>query len=189
MSYNLDTTEPAMSFREKSAWITLTLYLLVYGYYTWTLYGVSFYDKAGGRIDFSTAGAPVITPDWTTLQATFQDFRNTSTVDIGNLVQWRILVQGWTGTADSVAASAAFYIDDIRITIPSAAKPSLSLTRDSAGLTFAMADLTVGASYDLQTSTDLAKWTSATVISATATTATWSAKPDQPSAFFRLMQK
>ncbi|MBI3676030.1 MAG: hypothetical protein HY243_05375 [Proteobacteria bacterium] len=30
-----------MSFREKSAWITLTLYLLVYGYYGWTLYSVA----------------------------------------------------------------------------------------------------------------------------------------------------
>lgn len=29
-----------MSFREKSAWISLALYLLVYGYYGWTLYDV-----------------------------------------------------------------------------------------------------------------------------------------------------
>jgi hypothetical protein len=154
-----------------------------------TSFWLSFYDKAGGGINFITSGPPVVTNEWTTLQATFQDFGDTSTVDIGNLVQWRILVQGWTGTADSVAASAAFDIDDIRITIPAAPKPSLSLTRDSAGLKFAMDNLSAGASYDLQTSTDLAKWTSVTVISATATTATWSAKPDQPSAFFRLMQK
>jgi hypothetical protein len=154
-----------------------------------TVFELSLYDKAGNSISYWAAPTNVTSSDWVTLQAQFQDFGDTSSVDIGNLVQWRLLVEGWTGTADSVAQSGAFYIDDLRITVPSASGPSLAVNRDNAGLQFTMSNLTVGASYDVRTSPDLSKWTTATTITATATTATWSTKPDQPRAFFQLQQK
>jgi Carbohydrate binding domain (family 11) len=154
-----------------------------------TVFELSFYDKAGNGVNY-WAGMPTpISSDWITLQAQFQDFGDTTTVDIGNLVQWRLLVEGWTGTADSTAMSGTFYVDDIRITVPSAPKPSLAVTRDSAGVQFAMSNLTTGASYELRTSPDFSQWTMATTITAAGTTATWSVKPDQPKAFYQLLQK
>ena len=154
-----------------------------------TTFWLSFYDKAGGRINFITAGAPVVTSEWTTLEARFANFGNTSTVDIGNLVQWRILVQGWQGTADSTALSGAVYVDDVRITVPDAPKPSLTLLRNGNALSLKMDGLTVGKAYEVKTSSTLSAWTSAATVNATAGTAIWPITPNEPKAFFQLVEK
>jgi hypothetical protein len=83
-----------------------------------TSFWLSFYDNAGQVMNFISAAAPVFSSDWITIQASLSDFGDISTVDIGNLVQWRILVQGWEGKTDQAAMSAAFYVDDIRIGVP-----------------------------------------------------------------------
>ncbi len=154
-----------------------------------TSFWLSFYDKAGNVMNYVTATNPVITADWTTLQARLPDFGNTSTVDIGNLVQWRILVQGWTGTAAQAALSGAFYIDNIQITVPATARPTLSLVREGAAFKLTMDRLNPTSSYELRRSPDLSQWTAVTVINATAATATWAIPNDQPKAFFQLVLK
>lgn len=156
-----------------------------------TTFWINFYDKAGQPITFSTPAAPVISSDWTNLQVRFQDFRNTTSVDTGNLVQWRILVEGWQGTADSTALSGAFYVDDLRITVPTTPTtgPLLSLTGQAGAFKLSIDQLTPGASYELRQTADFSQWTTATVINATAATATWTIPNDQPRAFFQLVQK
>jgi hypothetical protein len=155
-----------------------------------TTFWLSFYDRAGGYVNFITGGAPVVTGEWTTLQATFADLGDTSTVDVGNLVQWRILLQGWTGTAESLPLTgSAIYVDDIRITLPSAAKPSVTMVKDGKSLTLGMEGLTAGKTYQVKTSSDLVAWTTATEITATAATATWAVTPGEPKAFYQLMEK
>jgi hypothetical protein len=153
-----------------------------------TSFWVSFYDKGGKRMNFSTS-APVSSGEWVTLEAPYSAFwGDLTTIDSGNLVQWRILVEGWEGTAESSEMSGAFYIDDIRIGVPSAAVPSLAIARTGDTLTFAMGNLSAGAAYELKTSSDLVQWTTAATITADSDTATWTAKADQPAAFFRLVQ-
>jgi len=154
-----------------------------------TVFWLSFYDQAGRGINYITPTAPVISADWTTIEARLPDFGDTSTVDIGNLVQWRILVEGWMGTADNVALSGTFYVDDIRITIPPTEQPTLSLSPDAAGFQLTMDHLIVGANYELRTSSDCATWTVVGATNATSTTATWPVANNQPQAFFHLVQK
>jgi hypothetical protein len=98
-----------------------------------TSFWISFYDQAGRGINYVVPASVVTNSEWTSLEATLADFGDTSAVDIGNLVQWRILAQGWEGTADSAAQSAAVYVDDIKITIPPA-RPSLGIRRDATGV-------------------------------------------------------
>jgi hypothetical protein len=112
-----------------------------------TAFWLSFYDQAGRSMNFITAAEPVISTNWTTLEAQLADFGDTSTVDIGNLVQWRILVEGWMGTADSTALAGSFSVDDIRITVPPTEQPVLSLVPDGSGFNLTMDHLTVGTSY------------------------------------------
>ncbi|MEI6396221.1 MAG: hypothetical protein WCT12_34595, partial [Verrucomicrobiota bacterium] len=59
-----------------------------------TTFWISFYDAAGRGVNFSTPATPVISSEWTTLKASFGQFWGGATVDTGNLVQWRILVEG-----------------------------------------------------------------------------------------------
>jgi hypothetical protein len=154
-----------------------------------TLFYLSFYDRAGGYVNFVTGGTPVVTGEWTTLQATFADLGDTTTVDIGNLVQWRILVQGWTGTTDSQPLTGtAVYVDDIRITIPTN-KPALSIEKQGKTLNLKMDGLTSGKTYQVQTSANLTSWTSATEITATSTTANWTITPSESKAFYQVMEK
>lgn len=154
-----------------------------------TTFWLSFYDKAGKGINYSTPAAPVISSEWTPLEARLADFGDTSTVDIGNLVQWRILVEGWMGTAEQPAGSGTFYVDDIRITIPNAERPSLRLTREAGTLKLSMDHLTSGTAYELRTSSDLLQWSTATTINATSSTATWTVSPPKTLAFFQLVEK
>lgn len=153
-----------------------------------TSFWVSFYDKGGKRMNFSTS-APVSSGEWVALEAPYSAFwGDLTTIDSGNLVQWRILVEGWEGTAESPEMSGAFYIDDIRIGVPSAAVPSLAVARTGDTLTFTMGNLAPGTAYELKSSSNLVQWTTAATVTADADTATWTAKPDQPAAFFRLVQ-
>lgn len=154
-----------------------------------TTFWLSFYDKTGAGINFITGGAPVVTGEWTTLQARLEDFGDTSTVDVGNLVQWRILVQGWMGIPEQAGTSAAFYIDDIRIAVPTAEPPILSMNREAAGLKLIMDRLVSGKAYELRSSADLAQWGAVTVIHATSASATWDVPAGQNQAFYLLVEK
>lgn len=148
-----------------------------------TTFWLSFYDGAGRGINFSTPAAPVISSEWTTLQATLAGFWSGATVDTGNLVQWRILVEGWEGTAETTGRSAAFYIDNIRVTVP----PATSVTRSGTGLNLQFSQLVPGLSYELRTTTDFQQWTVATTLKPSSTTASWSLTPNQGNAFFQLV--
>lgn len=83
-----------------------------------TSFWLSFYDANGAAIHYRTSPSVVTSGDWITVEAPLSSFGDTSAVDIGNLVQWRLLVQGWEGTAESTVRSGTFYVDDIRITVP-----------------------------------------------------------------------
>ena len=148
-----------------------------------TSFWLSFYDQAGNGINFSTAAAPVISSEWTKLEATYDDFWSSATVDTGNLVQWRILVEGWEGTTNSTALSCTFGVDDIRVTIP----PVLAIVQKAGGPVLQMDSLIPGVAYTLQTSADLAVWTTATTITATTSSATWPIPGGQPRGFFQLL--
>ena len=153
-----------------------------------TVFWLSFYDKAGKGINYVTEAAPVISSDWTTLEARLEDFSDATTVDIGNIVEWRILVEGWEGLPESPEMSGAFYVDDIRITVPSTTGPALALSRNGTTFSLTMNGLTSGMSYDLRTSTNLVQWSTATTIEATSATADWSVTADQSAAFYQLVQ-
>jgi hypothetical protein len=146
-----------------------------------TSFWLSFYDTAGRGLNFSTPAAPVISSEWTAVTASFDQFWSDTIVDIGNLVQWRILVEGWTGTADSTAQSATFYVDDIRISVP----PVLSIVSEGAALKLRMDSLIPGTTYTLRMTPDFSQWTTTTIL-ATSTSATWSIPTGQQKGFFQL---
>jgi hypothetical protein len=133
-----------------------------------TVFYLSFYDQGGNALNFTTPAAPVISSGWTKLQANFNQFWSGAVVDTGNLVQWRVLVEGWMGTADSTALSGSFAVDDIQITIP----PVLAVVRNGSALTLRMDDLIPGTSYTLRQTADFSQWTT-TTIQATASSQTW----------------
>ena len=145
-----------------------------------TTFWLSFYDAAGNGINFSTPAAPVISSGWTKLQASFNQFWRSTTVDTGNLVQWRILVEGWTGTAASTALSGTFYVDDVVVTVP----PVLAVVPQGGGLQLRMSDLLPGTTYTLRQTADFSQWTT-TTIQATSTSQTWPIPAGQKG-FFQL---
>jgi hypothetical protein len=146
-----------------------------------TSFWLSFYDAAGNGINFSTPAAPVISSQWTKLQASFDQFWSSTTVDTGNLVQWRILVEGWAGTASSPALSATVGVDDIQITVP----PVLAVVRQGSAQQLLMQDLMPGTTYTLRMSADLSQWTT-TTIQATNTSQPWPIPAGQQKGFFQL---
>jgi hypothetical protein len=154
-----------------------------------TTFWLSFYDRSGRGINYSTPADPVISMEWTSLEARFEDFSGTSTVDIGNLVQWRILVEGWKGTAETPAMSGVFHVDDIRITIPSLEPPVLALVREAGGLSLDMSRLTAGKAYEVRTSPDLVQWSTATMVDATSSTTRWTIPTVESKAFYQLVEK
>ncbi len=147
-----------------------------------TTFWLSFYDQAGNAINFSTPADPVISSNWTKLEASFGQFWSSAIVDTGNLVQWRILVEGWMGTANSTALSGTFGVDDIRITVP----PVLAIAREGGGLMLHMDSLIPGTTYTLRMSADLSQWTPAATIQAASTSATWPIPGGQAKGFFQL---
>jgi len=130
-----------------------------------TVFWLTFYDQGGRAFTFSDVSAPLSSSEWTTVKATYNQFWFGTPVDTGNLVQWRLLVEGWEGTADSTPRSGTFYVDNVRITIP----PTLSIM----DTTLKMSDLIPGTTYTILQTSNLAEWTTATTIQATGTTATW----------------
>ena len=133
-----------------------------------TSFWLSFYDQAGSGVNFTAPAATVTSSNWTTLKARYSDFWSGTIVDTGNLVQWRILVQGWTGTPDTTALSGTFHVDDIRITVP----PVLAVVRQGSALQLVMNDLMPGTTYTLRQTTNFSQWTT-TTFQATATSQTW----------------
>ena len=132
-----------------------------------TVFYISFYDQGGNAINYTTS-APVTNAQWTKLEASYNQFWSSAVVDTGNLVQWRILVEGWTGTADSTPLSATFYVDDIVVTVP----PVLSIVPDAGGLKLQMNNLLPGTTYTLRQTTDFANWTTTSIL-ATSASQTW----------------
>jgi hypothetical protein len=156
-----------------------------------TSFWLSFYDKNGQGINFVTSGAVVASGDWTTLEAKFTDFNNTDIVDVGNLVRWRILVQGWTGTADSAPLSSLFQVDDIRVTTTITEPPQLAIARDGNNLVVTLGKLVPGKSYELRSTANVAQWPTSggTLVTATGSTATVPITPIPAATFFKLVEK
>lgn len=98
-----------------------------------TSFWLSFYDSGARPTHLIIPASTVTNADWTTISATLADFTDYSGVDIGNIVQWRILVQGWEGTAENAPMSGTFYVDDIKIDTAVAA-PSVAIARDGDGV-------------------------------------------------------
>ena len=98
------------------------------------------------------------------------------------------MAQGWQGTADSTALSGAVYVDDVRITIPTASKPSLTLLRNGNALSLKMDGLTASKTYEVRTSSNLSTWSSATTVKATAGTANWPIASSELNRFFQLLE-
>jgi hypothetical protein len=145
-----------------------------------TVFYLSFYDQGGNALHFTTPAAPVIASGWTKLQASFNQFWSSAVVDTGNLVQWRLLVEGWQGTADSTALSASFAVDNIQITVP----PVLAIVPQGSALVLQMNDLIPGTTYTLRQTTDFSNWTTTTIL-ATAASQTWPVPAGQKG-FFQL---
>jgi hypothetical protein len=133
-----------------------------------TSFWLTFYDESGRAVHYTTSETPVVSSDWTTLRASYADFWGDSVADTGNLVQWRILVQGWEGTSESPAQSAAIYVDDIRVVIA----PTLAIVRDGSNLKLQLGNLVPGAPYAIRQTTDFVTWTS-TALTATGASQTW----------------
>lgn len=151
-----------------------------------TTFWITFYDSDGQSFSYNDVSGPVGSSEWVTLQAKYSDFWNGgSPADTGNLVQWRLLVQGWTGTAESPALSGTFYVDDVRIVVPSPTRPKLSVLRQGSNLTLKMEDLVPGTTYTVRQTANFSQWTTATTIQPTQTTATWPI-PAGEKAFYQL---
>lgn len=153
-----------------------------------TSFWISFYDKTGQGINYLSGADVVTSGEWTTITAAFQDFWSTSPVDLGNLVQWRLLVQGWTGSPESEPSSGSFQVDDIRITVPTV-PPSLAISRGGDSLKVQLSQLTPGKTYELRVTPDLKQWSTATTLTATTSTAEWIVAPVVSHGFFQLVEK
>lgn len=147
-----------------------------------TAFWLSFYDDAGRAMHYNSEASPVISGEWTVIQAGLDQFWGDTIVDTGNLVQWRILVEGWEGTAESPAQSAAIYIDNIRVGVP----PVLTLIQEAGGLKLQMDRLLPGTTYTLRMTQDFSQWTT-TTIQATSASATWTVPAGQPNGFYQLV--
>jgi hypothetical protein len=126
-----------------------------------TSFWISFYDASGRAINYIVPSSVVTNGDWTALQANLGDFGDTAAVDIGNLVQWRILVQAWEGTAESTPASATFYVDDIRIGT-AAVQPSLTVGRNGNSITISWPESVTGYTLESATAISGAPWQTVT---------------------------
>lgn len=152
-----------------------------------TNFWLSFYDTGGNRLNYITDIAPVISSDWTTLTITMEDFGDTSTIDTGNLVQWRILVEGWA--EPNPALSGSFFVDDIRVSTQTAQGPELAAVHEGLQVRIQMSQLTPGNQYDLVSSENLTDWTTVSTITADADTADHLVEADQSMACYQLIAK
>ncbi|MDA0750666.1 MAG: hypothetical protein O2964_08135 [Verrucomicrobia bacterium] len=152
-----------------------------------TNFWLSFYDAAGNRMNYITDIAPVISSEWTTLTIAMEDFGDTSTIDTGNLVQWRILVEGWA--EPNPALSGTFFVDDIRVSTQPELRPVLEATREGQQVRIRMSQLTPGSEYELAKSENLTDWAIVTTIAADADTADHLVDADQKMACYQLIEK
>ena len=152
-----------------------------------TNFWLSFYDTGGNRMNYITDIAPVISNEWTTLSIAMEDFGDTSTIDTGNLVQWRILVEGWA--EPNPVLSGSFFVDDIRVSTQPAQRAELTAIREGQQVRIQMTQLTPGSEYDLRTSENLTDWALVTVIAADADSADHLVDSDQKMAFYQLIEK
>jgi hypothetical protein len=141
-----------------------------------TSFWITFYDTAARQAHLIIPAAAVTNDAWTNITATLEDFTDTSGVDIGNLVQWRILVQGWEGTAENAPMTGTFYVDDIQIEVPAAGDPQLAIRREGAGVVITWPAEAAGYALEGTTSLSTPSWqavaaegNSATVTPATGT--------------------
>jgi hypothetical protein len=153
-----------------------------------TSFWLSFYDGNGRGINFVTEGAPVVSSEWTTLQARLGDFGDTSAVDIGNLVQWRLLVQAYVGTPEQTAMSATLFVDDLRLSILPSEPLVLSISREGNAVRLTASGLVPGEVYVLHSSTDLKQWTAGAPVTATSSTMSWTLPIAQNHGFYRIAQ-
>lgn len=144
-----------------------------------TVFYISFYDSVGAAIHY-TATPLVVAPDWQLVRVPAAAFWKLSTVDKGNLMRWRILVEGWDGTDESPGRSGTFYVDDLRITLP----PKLAITATAENLSLEMSNLLPGTTYTLRQTSDFSMWTTST-FTATGETETHSIPPGER-AFYQL---
>jgi hypothetical protein len=145
-----------------------------------TVFYLSFYDQGGNVLNFTTS-APVTSSQWTKLEASFGQFWSDAVVDTGNLVQWRVLVEGWQGTVDSQPRSGTFAVDDIRITVP----PSLAVVQQGTNMQLLMNNLIPGTLYTLEMTTNFVHPVTYT-FPASSSSNIWPVLPEQKAAFFRL---
>ena len=115
------------------------------------------------------------------------DFGDTSTIDTGNLVQWRILVEGWAEA--NPALSGAFFVDDIQFSTLEIQQPVLTAVMEEQSVRVQMSQLTSGSEYELLMSENLADWTLVTSIIADADTATHLVNTDRRMACYQLIEK
>ncbi len=154
-----------------------------------TSFWLSFYDKEGRGINFITTGGPVISSGWTTIQARLADFGDSSTVDVGNLVQWRLLVQAYEGQSTYEAMSATVYLDDLRMSLVSNDPIRLTATPSGTSLTVKATGVVAGKNYVIHSSADLKQWTAGAQVTADANGATWTIPMSQKQEFFKVSEK
>jgi hypothetical protein len=152
-----------------------------------TNFWLSFYDAAGNRMNYITDIAPVISDDWTSITITMEDFGDTSAIDTGNLVQWRILVEGWAEA--NPALSGSFFVDDIRVSTLETQHPILAISREEENIQVLMSQLTPGIEYQLMKSENLTEWTVVTNIIAETDTGTHLVNTDLKIAYYQLIEK
>ncbi|MBT7874497.1 MAG: hypothetical protein HN758_08740 [Verrucomicrobia bacterium] len=138
-------------------------------------------------MNYITDIAPVISDDWTTLTITMDDFGDTSAIDTGNLVQWRILVEGWAEA--NPALSGSFFVDDIRVSTLEMQQPVLTADIEGKNIRVQMSQLTPGSEYELLMSENLTDWTLVTSIAADTEEASHLVNADQRVACYQLIEK
>jgi hypothetical protein len=151
-----------------------------------TTFWLSFYDRSGNSINYSTPADPVMASDWVMLTMPFSEFWSGAVVDTGNLVQWRILVEGWTGTPEQAGMSGTFYVDDVQIAMPA---PEMTLLNQGETFLLVVANVTEGKEYELRETSDLESWTTNAAVVATSNTLEWPIVPDQSRRFYRVFER
>ena len=146
-----------------------------------TSFWIEFFDEAGRMFRNNQTTAAVTSGEWTTVKLPYNRFWISTPTDTGNLVQWRILVQGWTGDPLSLppALTGTFYVDELLITVP----PVAAVVQDTGGLKLRLSSLIPGTTYTIMQTTDFTSWTSAGTVQATSDTATWNMPPGQKGFF------
>lgn len=146
-----------------------------------TSFWITFYDNGGRAMSCNDTSAEVSIGEWTTIKARYDQFWSGTPVDNGNIVQWRLLVQGWTGDPNAIPGplSATFYIDDVQITVP----PTVAIVRDGTALKLQLGSLISGTTYTIRQTTDFASWSTAGTVTATSGSATWTIPSGQKGYF------